>query len=65
MLVCTFSVTSMPWDLAQARNDGRSGNSAGFGSQPSHWLGDFQSVSTERSSSGTSLARNAGMSVFS
>src|SRR5258708_40060056 len=65
MLAWTFRVTSMPWDLANFRNACGSGNSAGVHSQPPHWLGDFQSVTTERSSSGTLLARNAGISVFS
>ena len=39
------------------------GNRALFQFQPFHWLGDFQSVSTDSVSSGTRLARKAGMSV--
>ncbi len=42
-----------------------SGNRLLFHSQPSQSLGDFQFVSTDRVSSGTSFARKAGISVFS
>ncbi len=48
MLEWTFRVTLMPWDLAKSRNACGSGKRAGFHSQPSHWFGAFQSVSTER-----------------
>src|ERR1700761_9088191 len=65
MLAWMFSVTWIPCDAAQARNPCGSGNSAGFHSQPSQSLGDFQLVSTDSVSSGTWLARKAGISVFS
>src|SRR5579875_2214962 len=65
MLEWMFSVTWMPCCFAQSRNACGSGNSAGFHSQPSQELGDFQSVSTDRVSSGTWWARKAGISVFS
>ena len=65
MLACTFKVTSMPWECAHARNEAGSGKSEAFHSQPSQLFGDFQSVSTDRSSSGTLFARNCGISVFS
>src|ERR1700722_2240158 len=65
MLEWMFIVTWMPWDLAQDRNAEGSLNSAGFHSQPSHWLGLFQSVSTDRVSSDTPLALNPGSSWFS
>jgi hypothetical protein len=60
-----FSVTWSCCDLAQARNADGSGNSAGFHSHPSHWLGLFQSVSTDNVSSDTPLALNSGSSWFS
>ena len=60
-----FIVTWMPCDRAQDRNAVGSGNSAGFHSQPSHWLGLFQSVSTDSVSSDTPLAWNSGSSWFS
>jgi hypothetical protein len=65
MLEWMFSVTWMPCFAAQPRNARGSGNSAGFHSQPSQELGDFQLVSTESVSSGTWCERKAGTSEFS
>ena len=65
MLVWMLRVTLIPCCLAQVRNACGSGNSDVFHSQPSHALGDFQLVSTDSVSSGTWLARKAGISVFS
>src|SRR5579875_1557155 len=65
MLEWMFSVTWMPCDVAQFRNAWGSGNSAGFHSHPSHWFGDFQSVSTDSVSSDTPLALNSGSNWFS
>ena len=56
---------SRPCCFVQVMNAFGSGNSALFQFQPSHWFGDFQSVSTTSQSSGVKVLRNAGSSVFS
>src|ERR1700733_10637495 len=65
ILAWMFRVTWIPCEAAQARNACGSGNSEGFHSHPSQSLGDFQLVSTDSVSSGTWLARKAGISEFS
>ena len=61
MLECTLSVTSMSRARAQLKKELAFGKRDSFHSQPFQSLGAFQSVSSERVSSGTLWDSNAGI----
>ena len=60
-----FSEVLRPCCWVQVMNEFGSGNSPVFQFHPSHWLGDFQSVSMTSQSIGVNVLRKVGISVFS